>query len=143
MSYRHILIAVDFNEGSLEVIDKAIKLAKPLSAKVSLIHINKQIPAQGGLLDVDLADLEPDQPTSNELSKELDALAEKIDYPIEHQFLVDGDISHALEVPVKEAKVDLIVCGHHHHFWSRLKPTARELVNTSLVDLLIISLQDG
>ena len=142
MSYHHVLIAVDFNEGCREVIDKAVKLAKPLNAMLSLIHINKQKPEQGGLIDIELADIEPDHPTAEQLEQRLDKLAAELDYPIEHKIVVDGDLSHAFEAPVKEAKVDLIVCGHHHNLWSRLKPSARELINTSLVDLLIVSLKD-
>jgi len=143
MSYHNILVAVDFEKGTREVIDKAIKLAKPLNAKVSLIHIHKQTAEDfgfGGLIDSEFAYIEHDQSISDALSVDLDALAESIDYPIAQKFLVKGDLSHDMEKPVKEANIDLIVCGHHHNFWSRLKPAARGLINSAKVDLLIVSL---
>jgi len=143
MSYHNILVAVDFEKGTLEVIEKAIKLARPLNAKVSLIHIQKQAGEDfgfGGLVGTEFAYLEHDHSISNALSIDLDALAGSIDYPIEHKFLIKGDLSHGMEEPVKEANIDLIVCGHHHNFWSRLKPSARGLINSSKVDLLIVSL---
>ena len=143
MSYHNILVAVDFEKGTLEVIEKAIKLAKPLNAKVSLIHIQKQTPEDfgfGGLMGTEFAYLDHDQSISEALSVDLDALAEGIDYPIENKFLVKGELSYGMEEPVKEANIDLIVCGHHHNFWSRLKPAARSLINSAKVDLLIVSL---
>lgn len=145
MSYSHVLVAVDFNKGTKEVVDKAIKLAKSINAKVSLIHIDNQITDEatfGGLIDTDLAEMEPEHPMSSELKGKLDTLVSEIDYPIEQAYLIKGCISHAFEAPVKEANIDLIVCGHHHNLWSRLKPSARELINTSLVDLLIVSLPE-
>lgn len=144
MSYSHILVAVDLEKGSREVIEKAINLAKPLRAKVSLIHINKNITDEagfGGLIDTDLAGIEPARPTTSELNNKLDALTSCVDYPIMNRFLAKGSLSHGLEGAVKEAGIDLIICGHHHNLWSRLKPSARDLINTSLVDLLIVSLE--
>jgi len=144
MSYNHILVAVDLDSDSRIVINKAINLAKQLDAKVSLIHINKQVSDDvvfGGLIDIDLAMIEPAHPTLNELNNKLNTLASEFNYPIEQKFLVKGDISHGLEGPVKNSDIDLIMCGHHHDFWSRLKPAARDLINTSLVDLLIVPLE--
>ena len=144
MCYSHILVAVDFGKDNQAIVEKAVRLAKPLGAKVSLIHINKQITDEaefGGLIDTDLAPLEPAHPSAADLSKKLEAIASRIDYPIEGKFVVKGDISHGMEETVKKGEVDLIMCGHHHNLWSRLKPSARDLINTSLVDLLIVPLQ--
>tara|TARA_R110001583_G_scaffold18519_1_gene73675 strand:- start:690 stop:1130 length:441 start_codon:yes stop_codon:yes gene_type:complete len=145
MSYSHILVAVDFDKDNQVVINKAVKLAKSLRAKLSLIHINQQVVGASGfvgVIDVDLAGLDPAEPMTSELSKKLDVLAADIDYPIAHKFVVEGDISHSMEGPVQEVGVDLIICGHHHNFWSRLFPSVGGLVHTSPVDLLIVSLDD-
>lgn len=142
MSYQHILVAVDFDEDNQLVINKAVSLAKPLQAKLSLVHVNQVIGDFGftGLMDINLAGLDRSQESVDELSQKLDELATAIDYNVEKKFIVNGDISHSLCEPVKEQGVDLIVCGHHHDFWSRLSPTAGGLVNTSPVDLLIVTL---
>ncbi|MEJ6122428.1 universal stress protein [Vibrio sp. 2-Bac 85] len=145
MSYRHILVAIDFDEGSQNVLEKAVNLAKALNAKLSLVHSNRQMfheSGYGGLIDIELAGLEFENPSSKELSDKLGTFSADIGYPIERKFIVEGDISHSLEKPVKEAGIDLIVCGHHHDFWSRLSPSASGLMNSSTVDLLVISL-DG
>ena len=143
MSYGHILVAVDFEEDNQQVIDRAVKLAKPLNADLSLVHVNEVINEIGfsGLMDLDVANLSSHS-SIDELSEKLNDLAKSIDYKVKHKYVVNGDIKHSLEGPVQEAGIDLIVCGHHHHFWSRLSPTVGGLVNTSPVDLLIVALID-
>jgi len=145
MSYTHILVAVDFDIGTMDVVNKALDLAKPTNAKVSLVHVNSQISDGAifsGLIDTELVGIEPIHPMTDELTKKLDDLVAKVNYPIEHKFLINGDLTYDLEGPVKKEGIDLIVCGHHHNFWSRMKPSAGGLINTSPVDLLIVSLED-
>jgi universal stress protein A len=38
--------------------------------------------------------------------------------------------------------MDLVVCGHHQDFWSKLMSSARQLINTVHVDMLIVPLRD-
>ena len=145
MTYNHILVAVDFDKGTKDVLNKALSLAKPLDAKVSLVHVDSEINDIGifsGLIDTELVGIEPAHPMSEVSNKKLTELAESANYPIEHKFLINGDLTFALEGPVKEVGIDLIVCGHHHNFWSRMKPSAGGLINTSSVDLLVVSLDD-
>ena len=145
MTYNHILVAVDFDKGTMDVLNKAVSLAKFLDAKVSLVHVDSQINDTGifsGLIDTELVGIEPVHPMSEASNKKLTELADKADYPIAHKFLINSELTFDLEGPVKEAGVDLIICGHHHNFWSRMKPSAGGLINTSSVDLLIVSLED-
>jgi universal stress protein A len=143
MSYQHILVAISFDDANRNLIDKAVKLAKPLGASLSLIHVdnraNKSF-AFGGIIDTELGVTKPTRFTSKDLASKLDELAATVDYPIERTFLVTGEFSQALESTVKQANIDLIICGHHHDFWSRMKPSSRGLINSSLVDLLIVPL---
>jgi len=143
MSYRHILVAVDFDKDNRDVINKAVNLAKPLNAKLSLIHVNQAIGNIGftGLIDVDLSGLSPSVTEVEELREKLGEIADSIGYDVERKFVVNGDISTSFEKPVKDFNVDLIVCGHHHDFWSRLSPSVGGLINTSPVDILIVTLK--
>lgn len=34
--------------------------------------------------------------------------------------------------------MDTVVCGHHQDFWSKLMSSARQLINTVHVDMLIV-----
>ena len=40
MAYKHILIAVDLSPESQLLVDKAVSLARPYDAKISLIHVD-------------------------------------------------------------------------------------------------------
>ena len=39
---------------------------------------------------------------------------------------------------IKKYDMDLVVCGHHQDFWSKLMSSARQLINTVHVDMLIV-----
>ncbi len=40
MAYKHILIAVDLSPESKILVEKAVSMARPYNAKVSLIHVD-------------------------------------------------------------------------------------------------------
>lgn len=40
MAYKHILVAVDLSPESNVLVQKAVSMAKPYNAKVSLIHVD-------------------------------------------------------------------------------------------------------
>ncbi|TEW56836.1 universal stress global response regulator UspA [Psychromonas sp. RZ22] len=145
MSYNNILVAVDFDNGTLDVLNRAVGLAKATNAKVSLVHVVSRI-SDGtifsGLIDTELVGVEATHPMTIELNQKLDDLVEKIDYPITHRYVINGNLTYDLRDLVKEIDVDLIVFGHHNNFWSRLTPSVGGLINTSPVDLLVVSLED-
>ncbi|BEU03599.1 universal stress protein [Agarivorans sp. OAG1] len=140
MSYRHILVAVDLSENSRRIIDKVILLAKPLDAKVSLIFVDESAndSAFSGLIDLDLAAIEPMHPSLKEFANKLNALVVDTNYTIENQFVMQGDLSARLDETVAEVGADLIVCGHDNGFWHRLASKHHELVNNVSIDLLVI-----
>ncbi|TGC65896.1 universal stress global response regulator UspA, partial [Salmonella enterica subsp. enterica serovar Wilhelmsburg] len=40
MAYKHILIAVDLSPESKVLVEKAVSMARPYNAKISLIHVD-------------------------------------------------------------------------------------------------------
>lgn len=139
MSYKHILVAVDLTESSELVVNKAVALAKATGAKVSLIYVDVDFADKYTALSYsECARFEADRERSNSLEKELQALATKTDYAIEETIFVNGDLNANINETVQKLHADLLVCGHHHDFWSRLLSSIRKLVNSTLSDLLII-----
>ena len=139
MSYNHILVAVDLTESSKIVIGKAVLLAKEVNAKLSFIYVDPH----------HLSTVEP-RPTSllampevddGKEKQELCALAEQLDYPVENTLVVIGDLEVKLATAVNQLDIDLLVCGHHHDFWSRLLSSVRKLANTVNTDLLVVYLE--
>jgi universal stress protein A len=127
MSYQHILVAVDLSPSSQEIIDKAVSLAKNANCKLSFVFV-----------DVDTVVLTPKEEQA--LQKKLQALAELSDYSITDTLVVIGDLEVKLSAIVKEKDIDLVVCGHHHKFFSRLFSSIPKLANTVEADLLVVYL---
>ncbi|HGJ5883703.1 universal stress protein UspA [Arsenophonus sp.] len=142
MAYKHILVTVDLSPESKVLVDKAVSMAKPYNAKVSLIHVDVNYSdLYTGLIDVNLGDME--QRITKETHHALTKLAKEADYKIEKELSGRGDLGPVLVDAIKEYKVDLVVCGHHQDFWSKLMSSARQLINTVHVDMLIVPLKDS
>lgn len=128
MSYKHILVAVDLSESSKAVIDKAVSVAKGANCKLSFVF-------------VDVDKVAPIHEEELVLEKELQRLAEQSDYPITDTLVVIGDLHIKLAAIVQEKNIDLVVCGHHHKFFSRLFSSVPKLANAVAADLLIVYLE--
>jgi universal stress protein A len=143
MNYEHILVAVNLTKINNEVIERALSLAKATGAKVSFIHVD--ISCIDNFSIVRRGDHTPAGGVSKskgELQQQLQALAEQADYPVINTLVVSGGLRYKLEETVRKMDVDLLVCGHHHNFWSRIVSSVRELVDTAPIDLLIVHLND-
>lgn len=141
MSYKHILIAVDLSPESKVLVEKAVSMARPYNAKVSLIHVDVNYSdLYTGLIDVNLGDMQ--KQITNETHQALKSLTEGIDYPINEMLSGSGELAQVLIDAIKRFDVDLMVCGHHQDFWSKVMSSARQLINTLHVDMLIVPLRD-
>ncbi|MGR5237156.1 universal stress protein [Vibrio alfacsensis] len=127
MSYEHILVAVDLSDSSQAVINKAVSLAKDEKCKLSFVFV-----------DDDRVALESKE--EQQLNKELQALVEQTDYPVTDALVVIGDLHIKLAGIAKQKNIDLVVCGHHHKFMSRLFSSIPKLANAVEADLLVVYL---
>ncbi|MGY3569527.1 universal stress protein [Vibrio paucivorans] len=137
MKYNHILVALELSEDSHVVIDRAVFLAKQLGAQLSFVHID----GTHGEIYPELIDLQQstdDGPLNNEAMEQLRGFMSYTDHPLK-QFLVGtGDLSDKLQATIVENDVDLLVCGHHHDFWSRIVSYSKHLIDKSPVDILVV-----
>lgn len=141
MSYQHILVAIDLSEDSKILIDKAVSLAKPLNAQISFIHIDVNYSElYTGLIDLNLA--ETQHHAMENCQAQLQKLAQYASYPINHTLVGSGDLGNEICNTIKEFQIDLVVCGHHQDFWSKLLSSTKQLINCSPVDLLVVPLAD-
>lgn len=93
-----------------------------------------------GLIDVNLGDMQ--QRITDETRNALKNLSENADYEIQETLSGSGDLGQVLVDAIKKYNMDLVVCGHHQDFWSKLMSSARQLINTVHVDMLIVPLKD-
>ena len=141
MAYKHILVAVDLSPESNVLVQKAVSMAKPYNAKVSLIHVDVNYSdLYTGLIDVNLGDMQ--QRITDETRNALKDLSDNSGYEIQETLSGSGDLGQVLVDAIKKYDMDLVVCGHHQDFWGKLMSSARQLINTVHVDMLIVPLKD-
>lgn len=137
MSYKHIMVAIDLHEPSDTVIAKAVDLAKSLDAKISFVTVDISH-LDSGLRDFDPAETRLINEKYDSMMAELTALLDCVEYPIEKQLVVMGEVEEKLVETVNALGADLLISGHHHGFWNQWWSSARKLVNITTVDLLLI-----
>ncbi len=141
MSYKHILVAVDLSPESQLLVEKAVSLARPYDAKVSLIHVDVNYSdLYTGLIDVNLGDMQ--KRISEETQTALTELSANAGYQISQTLSGSGDLAQVLIDAINKYQVDLVMCGHHQDFWSKLMSSARQLINTVHIDMLIVPMKD-
>jgi universal stress protein A len=141
MTYNHILVAVDLTNASEIVINKAVSLAKETNARLSFIYVDVDYVSISGPLNSSGIAMPDDGKEIQRLQKELHALVDGLDHPVENTLVVMGDVEEKLSAAVNQFNADLLICGHNHDFWSRLLSSVRTLANTVSTDLLIVYIE--
>jgi nucleotide-binding universal stress UspA family protein len=103
---------------------------------VSLAYIDSSY----GEIFTEIFDLTEDEAHANVPEKTNEYMARFIkrsEVPIKHALVGAGNVSNKLPELVKSHDIDLIICGHHHDFWSHIVSTSRQLINTAEVDILV------
>ncbi|KGY12984.1 universal stress global response regulator UspA [Vibrio tubiashii] len=137
MNYRHILVAIELEEETKSLIDRAVYLAGLTDAQISFIHID----GSHGEIYPELVDLKetPDAKPINEHAVEQILSFEAYSPLAIRQILVGtGDLADKLKATIEDNNVDLLICGHHHDFWSKIVSYSKHLVNKSPVDILVV-----
>ncbi|MFV0574604.1 MAG: universal stress protein [Vibrio sp.] len=141
MTYKHILVAVDLSDDSEILVNKAACLAKACDAKLSLIHIDVNFTDMyTGFMEINFA--ETQNAMMESAQKKILNLVKGIEYPITETIVSSGDLCNEITNAIENLNVDLVLCGHHKDFWSKLLSTSRQLINDSSVDMLIVPLED-
>lgn len=139
MSYTHILVAVAVTPESHQLVAKAVSIARPVLAKISLITLASDPELYNQFAAPMMEDLRAVM--HEETENFLKALGEKANYPIERTFITYGELSpHILDV-CRKHHVDLVICGNHNYsFFSRASCSAKSVVSASQVDVLLVPL---
>ena len=134
--YKHILVAVELSEESKALIDKATVYAEKFGADVSLVHIDS---SHGEIYNeiFDLTDPEEKSNVNDKTNRYFQQFIQSAQVPIEYALVGTGNIANKLPGIIEQYKIDLLICGHHHDFWSHIISTSRQLINTSSIDILV------
>lgn len=139
MSYSHILVCVAVTPESHHLLARAISIARPLNARVSLVTLAAEPEMYNQLAAPMLEDIRG--LLQEETQQFLQELEDKAQYPVARTFIATGELSeHILDICRKE-QVDLVICGNHNQsFFSRAACSAKAIVSSSQVDVLLVPL---
>ena len=134
MPYTHLLVAVAPTPESQVLIKKAVSIARPVNAKVSLITLATDPELYNQFAAPMMENLR--EVMQEETREFLNELARHADYPIERMTIACGELGHHIK--------DLVICGNHNHsLFSRATCSAKSIVGSCGVDVLLVSLEKG
>ena len=115
---KNILVGIDLNEKTKELIEKAQELAKKENAKLWLLHVNSPLPEYVGI------DYIPPSSSSNVVETMKETRRKRLTQyvnelkaqglEVEGIFL-EGPATSQILNESEKLNVDLIICGHHEH----------------------------
>lgn len=142
MPYSHLLVAVAPTPESRVLIQKAVSIARPVNAKVSLITLATDPELYNQFAAPMMENLR--EIMQEETRGFLAELAHHADYPIEKTIIASGGLGHHVKDFCQQHRVDLVICGNHNQsLFSRATCSAKDIVGSSSVDVLLVCLEKG
>lgn len=139
MSYSHLLVSVAVSPESHQLVARAVSIARPNNARISLITLAAEPEMYNQLAAPMLEDIR--EVLQEETKQFLRELVERAKYPVHQTVIATGELSgHILDICQKQ-NVDLVICGNHNQsFFSRAACSAKSIVSSSQVDVLLVPL---
>ncbi len=138
-AYKHVLIGLDLQPESQQVVERVKSLFPDSSVQRSLIHVQEPLSfAYGGDIPMDLTEV---QNQLEEQAKErLAAIGKELGIPPENQHVIIGQPAHEMHHFANDNNVDLIVVGSHgrHGLSLILGSTATGVIHGSHCDVLAV-----
>lgn len=139
MSYSHLLVAVAVNPESHQLLKKAVSIARPYQARISLLTLTNDpemynqfaAPMMENLRDL----------MQEETQQFMNGLIAQANYPIAQTIIASGELSENIVHLCERDGIDLVIYGNHNqHYFSRAACSAKGVVGASKVDVLLVPL---
>jgi len=141
MTYTHLLVAVAPTPESHKLVSKAVSIARPVNARISLITSSTDPEMYNQFAAPMLENLR--ELMQEETRQFLDELQARADYPIANAAIACGELSEHIRDFCLKQKVDLVICGNHNKtFFARATCSAKTVAGNSGVDVLLVSLEN-
>lgn len=139
MAYAHLLVAVAVTPESQQLVAKAIDIARPFNARITLITLAPDPELYNQLAAPVMENVR--EMLQEETKHFLEQLVINAHYPGIRTLIACGELSeHILHITRTEG-VDLVICGNHNRtFFSRAACAAKGIVQSSEVDVLLVTL---
>ncbi len=139
MSWRHLLVAVAATPESDRLVEKAVELARPWEAKITLLTVTADPELYNQMAAPMLGSLR--ELLREESQMFLDGLCQRAGYPIAKTLIAGGELSEYLRHLCQHSDIDLIIYGNHNqNAFGKALCSARSVVATSSVDVLLVAL---
>ncbi|MCE0802456.1 MULTISPECIES: universal stress protein UspC [unclassified Buttiauxella] len=140
MSYQHILVAVAISPESQILVEKAVSIARPVNGKISLITLASDPELYNQFAAPMMENLRELMLEETQLF--IDELVKKANYPIIETVIATGELSEHILAICNKGSVDLVICGNHNQsFFSKIICSAKAVVASSQVDVLLVPLR--
>lgn len=137
--YTHILVALDLSDESIQVVQKAHKLAHLHNAKLTVAHVVEPLAfAYGGDVPLDMS--EAQTIVEEQANLRLNKLLDEHDIHAQLRLVSIGQTSSEIHRLAKEHEADLIVVGSHgrHGLALLFGSTANGVLHGAECDVLAI-----
>lgn len=140
MSYQHILVAVAISPESQLLVEKAVSIARPVNGRISLITLASDPELYNQFAAPMMENLRELMLEETQLF--IDELVNKANYPITETVIATGELSEHILAICNKGSVDLVICGNHNQsFFSKIICSAKAVVASSQVDVLLVPLR--
>ncbi|MGL5967204.1 MAG: universal stress protein UspC [Kluyvera sp.] len=139
MSYSHLLVAVAPTPESHALLQKAVAIARPDDARISLVTLSTDPEMYNQLAAPMMENLR--ELMQEETRQFLQSLVDSVDYPVWKCQIASGELCEHVKTFCHKHQVDLVICGNHNQsFFSRATCSAKNIVKGSGVDVLLVTL---
>lgn len=141
MSWSHLLVAVALSPESHLLVSKAVALAKPLGARISLITFAPDPEIYNQFAAPMLENMR--ELVLEETRGFLSELIRDTNYPVHQAIVATGELGEHIRHLCQQQKVDLVICGNHNKsLIARTLCSAKIIIADSQVDALLVSLPE-
>lgn len=141
MSYTHLLVAVSVSPESQALVAKAVSIARPFQARLSLITLMSDPEMYNHFAAPMMENVR--EVLAEETQQFMNELISRAGYPIEQAIITSGELSEHVQHTCRTQGVDLVIYGNHNQgFFSRATCSAKSIVGSSGVDVLLVPLED-
>lgn len=141
MSWSHLLVAVATTPESHLLVDKAVALARPFNARISLITFAPDPEMYNQFAAPMLENMR--ELVLEETHAFMRELIRGANYPIKEAIVATGELGEHIRHFCQQQKVDLVICGNHNKsLIARTLCSAKIVIADSQVDALLVSLPE-
>lgn len=112
MSYTHLLVSVAVSPESHQLVARAVSIARPTNARISLITLTAEPEMYNQLAAPMLEDIR--EVLQEETQQFLRELVEKAQYPVHQTIIATGELNEHILSLCQKQNIDLVICGNHN-----------------------------